>query len=208
MAEVPGLRERKKLRTRHALVAAALRLFMEKGYDQTTVSEIAAAVEVSTRTFFSYFASKEDVLFHNSRAGLDLALRTVAERRHGEGAVDLLARAVRSSLAGLPQDAGSRDEMTTINHLVMTVPSLRARALLLLFDTQRELAEALHEACPDELGRTEAAAVVGAVAGAAKLAGFVSMNRGDPLERVLEDSIRAAEIALAGMRAVAAAPGR
>ncbi|MGW5280121.1 TetR family transcriptional regulator [Streptomyces collinus] len=57
------LRERKKQRTRDALVRSALELFTTQGYERTTVDEIAGAVEVSQRTFFRYFAGKEEVAF-------------------------------------------------------------------------------------------------------------------------------------------------
>jgi AcrR family transcriptional regulator len=58
-----GLRERKKQRTREALVGAALELFEQRGFERTTIADIAEAAEIAPRTFFAYFPSKEDVVF-------------------------------------------------------------------------------------------------------------------------------------------------
>src|ERR671911_220241 len=83
----PGLRERKKARTHEAIVDAALDLFERKGYEATTVEDIAAAADVSPRTFFRYFDSKVDLILaknHETNVGLGALL---AERPAGEGPV-------------------------------------------------------------------------------------------------------------------------
>src|SRR5215208_3551950 len=99
MAETAGLRERKKAQTRQALTAAAIRLSIERGSpDRVTVEEISEAAEVSPRTFFNYFSSKEDAIL-----GVDperrAALRAELELRpEEESPVEALRAAV---LAGV-----------------------------------------------------------------------------------------------------------
>ena len=90
MAE--GLRERKKQRTRDQIVAAAMTLFAERGYQATTIADIAAAADVAPRTFFSYFPSKEAVVFHDLERDLDSLASTLRDRLPGETAFDALRR--------------------------------------------------------------------------------------------------------------------
>ncbi|GLX00330.1 TetR/AcrR family transcriptional regulator [Microtetraspora sp. NBRC 16547] len=200
MSDAPGLRERKKIRTRNALIEASLRLFEEKGYDETTIAEIAAAVDVSPRTFFSYFTSKEDVVFFDHEMRAEEALHVIADRRPGESAMDLLVRAVRQSLdrdfADPDRSAESAERRT---HLIESVPSLQARALHLLFDTQRRLARALHDACPDELDPVEAATAVGAIVGAARLAALTSRGLGASPPEVRAAARKAIDITISGL---------
>ena len=87
-----GLRERKKQRTREQIVEAAMRLFAERGYHATTIADIAQAADVAPRTFFSYFPSKEAVVFHNVDGDLDGLASTLRERLPGETAFDALRR--------------------------------------------------------------------------------------------------------------------
>jgi AcrR family transcriptional regulator len=87
---VVGLRERKKQKTRELIASTALALFAERGYQATTVAEIADEAEVSERTVFAYFPTKEDILFSDHLA-FELSLATaLAERPPGSEAMDVL----------------------------------------------------------------------------------------------------------------------
>lgn len=77
-------RDRKKKKTQEALEATAWRLFQRKGYDQTTIEDITEAVDVSTRTFFRYFDSKEAVLFGDWRSNLPIVSELILARPPGE----------------------------------------------------------------------------------------------------------------------------
>jgi len=90
MDPAAGLRERKKQRTRDAISRAALELFAERGYQATTLAEIAAAADVSIRTLFAYFPCKEDMLFCDFQATRDALARALAERPGGKDALGTL----------------------------------------------------------------------------------------------------------------------
>jgi AcrR family transcriptional regulator len=90
MAE--GLRERKKQRTREQIIEAAMGLFAERGYQATTIADIATAADVAPRTFFSYFPSKEAVVFHTVDRDLDGLASALRDRLPDETAFDALRR--------------------------------------------------------------------------------------------------------------------
>ncbi|MFP8941110.1 TetR/AcrR family transcriptional regulator [Streptomyces fenghuangensis] len=89
-----GLRERKKQRTRDALVRAAHELFAAQGYEHTTIDDITTAVEVSQRTFFRYFAGKEEIAFVLVRAVEERFLAAVGERPADEAPLQVLGNAL------------------------------------------------------------------------------------------------------------------
>ncbi|WP_217201013.1 TetR family transcriptional regulator [Streptomyces buecherae] len=92
-----GLRQRKKQRTRDALTRAALELFVEQGYEDTTVDEIAEAVDVSQRTFFRYFANKEEVAFSVQELAEAYFYAAVLDRPAHEAPLVALRRSVSAA---------------------------------------------------------------------------------------------------------------
>jgi AcrR family transcriptional regulator len=94
----PGLRERKKQKTRETIVNAALELFTEKGYEHTTIADIADAALVSPRTVSTYFSSKEDILFADVPAVHALFAKALEERPEGVTALEALREIIAKSL--------------------------------------------------------------------------------------------------------------
>lgn len=156
------LRERKRERTRKQLVEVGCRLFEERGYDETTVADIAAAAEIGTRTFFAYFDTKEQLLFPDADPRVDAALDAIRTRSEGETPAQTLLRGMGS--AAFDVEATSPTAELRM-HLMPAVPAIQARALRSQLEAQRIITDALAEAYPD-VDSVELAAVVGAFMGA------------------------------------------
>jgi AcrR family transcriptional regulator len=103
MEATPGLRERKKQRTRERIVEVAFELFEERGFDGTTIADIAEAAEIAPRTFFSYFPSKDDVVFHDFEENYTMVASWLRDREPGTNAID----ALRAGMAGEKEETGA-----------------------------------------------------------------------------------------------------
>ena len=138
----PQRRERKKRQTRDALVHAALTLFDARGYEQTAVREIANAVDVSERTFFRYFANKEELALSFIRDSSDAFVRELAARPADEPPFTALANSFRASLRALTaEESTSGDEplYLLVVKLIDTTPSLLAALLRYMHDREQEI---------------------------------------------------------------------
>src|SRR5215212_2940176 len=85
----PGLRERKKRAARQAIAATARRLFAERGYDAVTVAEVAVAADVSEKTVFNHFATKEDLAFAGREEGIARLVADITGRPPGTPVLDV-----------------------------------------------------------------------------------------------------------------------
>src|SRR4051794_19113335 len=88
-APTEGLRERKKRAARESIAATARRLFAERGFDAVTVAEVAAAADVSEKTVFNHFATKEDLAFAGREEGIAQFVAAIAERPPGTSVLDV-----------------------------------------------------------------------------------------------------------------------
>lgn len=118
-----GLREATRRAVRAEISNAAMALFMEHGFEETTVEQVAAAVGMSGRSVFRYFATKEDIVVGAiEQVGHDLAAE-LRSRPSGEPAWEALRRAFDEPLRALENDGGIALARST---LLATTPSLRA----------------------------------------------------------------------------------
>ncbi len=126
-----GLRERKKQRTRDALVEAAFDLFRRKGFEATTVDEIAEAVELSPRTFFRYFESKEDVALTLQDKQFSALYAAFATRPAHEPVITALRHATVAVIRGCEDGTGGvdPDRFSCVQQMMRESPAVYARSL-------------------------------------------------------------------------------
>jgi AcrR family transcriptional regulator len=158
-----GLIERNKQRTRRELAEAAARLFLERGYPATTVQDIAEAADVSPRTFFRYFPSKEDVITAIASTTMDDALDHLAGHDERESLRSALTAMLTASLAPVGEDPGSA---RAFQFMLRNTPALRGRWL----EEQRRNRDRLADALAPWFGERDHPLAPHLVAGAALLA--------------------------------------
>lgn len=188
-----GLRERKKAKTRAEIQRQALRLFRERGYDATTVGQIAEASEVSESTFFRYFPTKEDVVLWDE---LDpLVFEAYRTQPAGLGPIRALRYAIRDVLTRA--SAAEREELRERVELLLSVAPLRAT----LVDQVRGPMRLLAEVVAERSGRRPDDPAVRAAAGALMGVGLSAMfaaaeDPGSDVVSVLDEGLSRLEAGL------------
>jgi AcrR family transcriptional regulator len=181
-----GLRERRRRRTQDTIIDTALGLFEQRGYDAVAVEEIAAAADVSPRTFYRYFPAKEDVLVIDP--AVDSAVReALAHRRPGENDVDFVTRSMTAALTARGPDRARRGY-----ELIKATPALQARIHQLVWRDQDVIVEALLRDAPQTAeARFRAQVITHAVTDAIRVAVSVWLRSADvaPLESRCEQAL-------------------
>ena len=160
-----GLRQRKKERTRQDLAAAALRLFVERSYEAVKVEDIAAAVDVSERTFFRYFASKEDALWPDQDERRAEYAAVLASRPRDEAVLACLRHA---AIATAETYQTEHREMLTRFRLMTQTPALRGYLLETLLAWEEAAATALQK----RMGSSRSCELRARLLGSASVAAF------------------------------------
>ncbi|MEV4358139.1 TetR family transcriptional regulator [Nonomuraea sp. NPDC049625] len=189
-----GLREIQRQRVHEAISTAAISLFLERGFDEVPVTEIAAAAGVSKPTLFKYFPTKEDLVLHRIADHQGEAARVVRGRGSGERPLEALRRHFLDGLARRDPVTGLNDhpEVVAYHRMVFSTPSLAARLFQHMAQDEEALAEALGE-ITDEL---TAGLVAGQVLAAQRVLArrnWAMLAEGRPMAEVEREAIRAAD---------------
>lgn len=143
--DTPGLRERKRLDTLDRIADVGLKLFVAKGYEATTLDDIAAAAGISRRTFFYYFKSKDDILV---ALQCEPAIKALS---HAFDSIPESATPLAALRERLPEFVASFKSPQTmvVGDIMQSTESLKVRKLAIYIEMENALLEALVKAWPD-----------------------------------------------------------
>jgi AcrR family transcriptional regulator len=191
---VTGLRERKRQQVHEAISTAAISLFLERGFDQVSVAEVAASAGISKPTLFKYFATKEDLVLHRISDHQGEAARVVRHREPGEAPLAALHRHFLAGLERREPVTGLNDHPVVLgfHRMIFETPSLAARVLHYTAVDEEALAGALAETA-DELTARLVAAQVLAVQRVLARGNWLRLVEGETAEQVHPSAVAAAD---------------
>lgn len=195
MEQHTGLRARKKSATWGLLKSTALAMFEERGYENVSVAEIAAAADVSKATVFNYFPSKEDLVIGGMKYHTGDAARIVRERRHGQTPHAAMREHVLHLVERHAPQVGLSDEpmFLQVQRLLLTTPVLMVSAMDYRRRSAVELAEAL---MAEDHSRLTSSLVASQLLHTQHILAELNIRRvlhGDPLDEIREQAVGAAE---------------
>ena len=160
----PGLRERKKKRTRDLITQTARRLFADRGFHGVTVAEIAAEAEVAEGTVFNYFGSKEDLFFAGMEAFENALIAAVRDRPVGQSVVDAFREPILSGAQHLASP-GRTENAALGARLIAESPALQRKELEAIDGYKSALAQLLTEETSVDTSDIRPAVVANALMG-------------------------------------------
>lgn len=143
-----GLRERKKRQTRQRIRDVAIGLFVERGFDNVTINEVAAAAEVSVNTVYNYFSGKEDLVLPPEEASPRRLADIVRGRRPGESAAGAVLTRLREEVRGRERRVGLGEGFGRVLEMMRAAPTLTAR----LESLSHQMTDALAGVLAEETG--------------------------------------------------------
>ena len=189
--ENEGLREKKKRTTRRSIADVASGLFIERGFENVTIAEVAAAAEVAKKTVTNYFPRKEDLFLDRQQDRLDDIEAAIRARAAGESVLTALRRYQHELLESRHPLSGVIENITPFFSIVRASPALTGRWRELGAEMEEHVGRVLADELADELSDGARARLVGAAIGAALNTIFTiavdRMLRGDALEEVRRD---------------------
>jgi AcrR family transcriptional regulator len=185
---VPGLRERKKQKTREDIARVAMKLFKRRGFDEVTVAEVARAAGVSEKTVFNYFPAKEDLVFPDDSERWTALFESIRHRPPGTSIVEPFRAATHAFLDEVAH--GDVEAIVARPRLVLQSPSLQKRLFAWWEQEATLLARVVAEEAGDEEGRLVPAVVARTLAWTHRItfrAAFTRLLDGENQKRVARD---------------------